>query len=373
MNIYTIPSINSQKDFCDKNLSDSSPFISSEFFEKLESNKCTNINKGWIPEHIIIEENKKVVGMIPNFRKLNSNGEYVFDHIFANAYNSIGLEYYPKYLSAIPFTPVNRKKFIYSSKSIDNNSLYRNLIKLFIKKGISSFHINFIERNVSETLKNFGFFQRLGIQYYWYNDSYINFESFLSKLKRKKRKNILKERNYFKENKINFSVKKGVEIKKKDIDLFYQCYQHTIRKKWSIAYLNNSFFTDLLNSNIRSNLILVQAHKGDDFLGCALHFLGDDTIYGRYWGALHEVPYLHFELCYYQAIEFAIKNKIKKIEAGAQGEHKISRGYVPKITYSNHWFDNHKLSGLINDFFIQERKKVMESVNYLESFVPFKD
>ncbi|MAI30016.1 MAG: hypothetical protein CBC84_002715 [Pelagibacteraceae bacterium TMED124] len=372
MKISTISSIEDSKTFCEKFFEDSSPFISFEFFKCLERTGCTNFDTGWEPEHLIIENNRKSIGFIPNFRKQNSNGEYIFDHVFANAHHQIGTNYYPKYLSAIPFTPVTKNKIIYSEKEIDTKQLSEVLKKYCTEKKISSFHFNFIDKKKSELLDTHGFYQRTGIQYYWYNRNYENFSCFLKNLKTKKRKNIVKERENLKKNDINLVIKRGDEICIEDINLFFECYLNTIDKKWSIAYLKHSFFDQLLRSTVKQKIVLIQAFQKNKFVGCSLHFIGEKTLYGRYWGCLKEIPFLHFELCYYSAIEFAIKNNLKKVEAGAQGEHKIARGYEPTLTYSNHWFGNTKLNPLIKSFLVEEKKKVKDTINYLNKFLPFK-
>ncbi len=358
VNIRTISSITELERFCKKSFNDEPPFINFDFFKNLEITQCTNHKTGWIPEHIVIESQKSVIAIIPNFKKFNSNGEYVFDHIFANAHHQIGIDYYPKYLSAIPFTPVSREKFLYHKEEIDPKELALNLINFLEKKKVSSFHINFIDKKNSSFLNSSGFIQRLGIQYFWYNKPYSSFVEFLSKLKRNKRKNIIKEREYLKNLNISFSIKKGKEIDFNDIKLFYMCYLNTIKKKWSIPYLTHSFFTELIKTDLAEKLLIIQAFRGKKFLGCSIHFIGKDTLYGRYWGCIEEIKFLHFELCYYQAIEFAIKNKIRKVEAGAQGEHKIARGYVPELTFSNHWFRNESLKEPIKVFLKEEKKKL---------------
>ncbi len=372
MKISTVSSIENSKVFCEKFFKDLSPFISYDFFKYLEKSGCTNTNTGWEPEHIIVESNKKNIAFIPNYKKNNSNGEYIFDHVFANAYHQIGKKYYPKYLSAIPFTPVTKKNIFYGEKEIDIKQLTELLKNHCIEKEISSFHFNFIDKKNSDILDSEGFYQRIGIQYYWYNKCYENFSSFLDNLKRKKRKNIIKEREYLKKNNINLIVKKGDEICNEDLDLFFKCYLNTINKKWSIAYLKLSFFNQLIKSSVKQKIILIQAFHKNEFVGCSLHFIGEKTLFGRYWGCLKEIPFLHFELCYYSAIEFAIKNNLQKVEAGAQGEHKIARGYEPRLTYSNHWFDHIKLAPLIKKFLIEEKKNVKNTIDYLNQFVPFK-
>ena len=373
MKFKTISSILEIKDFCKRSFSDITPFINFEFFLDLEQSNCTNKETGWIPEHIVVEQNNTIIALIPNYKKSNSNGEYVFDHIFANAHHQLGLNYFPKYLSAIPFTPVSREKFIYQDKEINKKELISNLLFFFEEKKISSFHINFINKVNSDLLNNLGLDQRLGIQYFWYNKSYKNFENFLSSLKRKKRKNIIKERAFLQKEKIQFVIKTGNQINIKDIKLFHQCYLNTIQKKWGVPYLNQEFFIQHLNSIQNKNVLLIQAYRQEVFLGCSIHFIGEDVLYGRYWGCLNEIPFLHFELCYYQAIEFAINNKIRKVEAGAQGEHKIARGYIPELTFSNHWFKNKDLKEPINDFLKIERKKTLDTLDYLKNYNPFND
>ena len=372
MHLSTVKSIEEIKKFCKTNLNDSSPFIDYEFYKKLETSKCTSMETGWVPEHMVIKRQNELVGVIPNYKKFNSNGEYVFDHIFVNAYNQLGLKYFPKYLSATPFTPVKRKNFFYSNKKIELNTLSELIIDFLLQKKIPSFHINFIEKNISDKLRESGFSQRLGIQYYWYNNFYKTFDCFLSSLKRKKRKNIIKEREFLKKQKISFFIKESSEITLEDIDYFYQCYSNTIKKKWAIHYLNIQFFNELFKTDYKKKMVLIQAYNESKFIGCSLHFKSDKAFYGRYWGTLYEIPYLHFELCYYQAIEFAIKNKLYKVEAGAQGEHKIARGYLPELTYSNHWFGNHELSEAITNYLDDEGKKIIENINMLNTFSPFK-
>lgn len=371
MILESISSIENAEDFCKENFFDSSPFLKYSFFKLLEDSNCTDSRSGWIPQHIIIKEKNQIIGFIPNFKKLNSFGEYIFDHMFEHAYYQVGSDYFPKFLSGIPFTPVNRMKFIYSKNILEIENVAESL-KIFVrKKKISSFHANFISKNVSKELEQSDFFKRIGIQYHWENKSFRDFQDFLDSMKSRKKKNIQKERNFLKDKKIEFVHKQGDMITEKDITNLYKCYINTIDKKWSRPYLNLDFFKRLINSSSISNILLISAYKKDNLLGSSLHFIGDDTLYGRYWGCLENIAYLHFELCYYQAIDYAIKKKISKIEAGAQGEHKISRGYLPCLTYSNHWFDNEKLRKPIKDFLQKENQKVLEASRYLDSYSPF--
>ncbi len=371
MNLESITSIKEAEEFCKINFNDSSPFLKYNFFKLLEDSKCTNSSSGWIPQHITIKEKGKTIGFIPNFKKLNSFGEYIFDQVFEQAYYQVGAEYFPKFLSGIPFTPVSRLKFIYSKEVLNISEIIEYLIEFLKIRKISSFHANFISQEISSELNKHEFFGRTGIQYHWQNNSFSDFQDFLDSMKSRKKKNIQKERNFLKEKKINFVHQEGKNIKESDIVNLYNCYINTIDKKWSRPYLNLDFFKRLIDSSSIDKILLVSAFQKQKLLGCSIHFVGDDTLYGRYWGCLENISYLHFELCYYQAIEYAIKKKISRIEAGAQGEHKISRGYLPSRTYSSHWFNNQELKEPIKKFLKQENEKVSEALKYLSSYSPF--
>ena len=247
------------------------------------------------------------------------------------------------------------------------------LIKFLEESKISSFHANFIDSDVSNNLEKHAFVKRIGIQYHWINKDFLNFNDFLDSMKSRKKKNILKERKFLREQNINFVIKEGDNIDENDINNLFECYLKTIEKKWSRPYLNLDFFKGLITTQTKNKIILVSAFQDKQLLGCSIHFLGNETLYGRYWGCLREVPYLHFELCYYQAIEYAIKKRIKRIEAGAQGEHKISRGYLPNLTFSNHWFNNKVLERPIKEFIKRENEKVIEAADYLNKYSPFSE
>jgi len=371
MKIELISSIKNAEYFCKENFSDNSPFLEYSFFKLLEDSKCTNENSGWIPQHFIFKEDNEIVAFVPNFKKLNSNGEYIFDHMFENAYYQIGSNYFPKYLSGIPFTPVTRLKFIYSKNSVDQDKIIDLILKVIKEKNISSFHANFIDSKTSKKLEKYKFLKRIGIQYHWVNNSFSNFDDFLNSMKSRKKKTIIKERKFLKDHGVSFLNKEGDKIDERDIKNLYSCYLNTIERKWSRPYLNFDFFKGLISTKNEKKILLISAYKNERLLGCSVHFVGNDILYGRYWGCTENVPYLHFELCYYQAIEYAIKNKLKKVEAGAQGEHKISRGYLPNLTYSNHWFNNEELSKPIQDFLTKENKKTIEVADYLSKFSPF--
>jgi len=373
MKIETTPSIEGIESFCKENFTDICPFINYNFFNLLEKTNCTTEQKGWKPEHIIVKQKGKILAFIPNFRKFNSYGEFVFDQIFENAFYQLGYDYFPKFLSAIPFTPVTRNNFFYSDSNIDENKLYDELKSFFLKKKVSSFHLNFIGENKSKTIENH-FLKRTGLQYHWKNKNYKSFEDFLSKLKSRKRKNIIKERQSIIENNISFKVKTGTDIKLSDLDNLYSCYAKTINKKWSKEYLTKEFFLSLGDFKLLNDTILICAYENESFIGCSVHFKKEKNLYGRYWGALYEIPNLHFELCYYQAIDYAIENNLELVEAGAQGEHKIARGYLPVKTFSNHWFNSDLLVKPIQNFLKSEEEKIKETIELLnDKYNPFND
>ena len=375
-NISILNSISSvDKETWNNLILDEKPLMDYEFFLAMEKSNCTSKLNGWEPFHFLVKKNNIIVGIIPNFKKLNSNGEYVFDHSWADAYHRFGINYYPKFLSAIPFTPINGIRFFFSSKLTINekNKIIISLIKKIEENQVETFHINFINHDQSNYLKDFNFMQRIGIQYHWSNNNYNSFSDFLSMLKSKKKKNIIKERNFIQNLDIKISLLKGSEIKKEDWDFFYHCYKNTINKKWSFKYLNYNFFLELSKSNLIENILLIVAKdKNKKYLACTLNFVGENKLYGRYWGCAQEIPFLHFELCYYQAIEYAINNNIEIIEAGAQGEHKISRGYIPTLTYSNHWIRNKDMKAAISDFLMKETLIIKRNMDYLMKSNPYK-
>lgn len=350
------------------------PFIAYEFLLSLEESGCTNSNNGWIPNHLLIKLGKKVVGIIPNFIKYHSAGEYVFDQNWANAYFNLGLNYYPKFLSAVPFTPINGDR-IFLNNSIKNLSDFLKTISDYLtKQDISSHHFNFISKLQSQIMEKSGFLTRLGIQYHWYNNNYKTFDDYLDSFKLKKRKNVLKEREYLNDQGIYFKIFKGEEISRNELDFFYKCYLNTIEKKWANQYLNLDFFKLILNSQIKRSIVLFIAYDNNsEPIASALNFEGKNILYGRYWGSIKQVKFLHFELCYYQSINYAIKNNFRMIESGAQGEHKISRGYKPTLTFSNHWIKIDKFRDALQKVLIHENNNVVETVNYLKKLLPFKN
>ena len=375
INIKVVSSINKFKakdwDNCNKN---GNVFLSYNFLKLLEDSNSIGGNTGWQPIYFCLKIDSKVVAIVPSFIKYNSQGEFVFDHSWAQAYQSLGLNYYPKLLIASPFSPVTGKRILVTQNI---NALIKKKLFDFIKdfckeKKISSIHINFFEEYELDFLKNEGFLIRYGEQFHFTNNNYNTFEDFLNKLSYKIRKSINKERQSIKHQGIDIEIIKNEEFNKNLSEIMYQFYISTIKKKWSYNYLSKDFFIKL-PQYLKKETILILAKKNKNIIAGALNFISNDILYGRYWGSNADIKNLHFEVCYYQAMEYAIKNKYIKVEAGAQGAHKIKRGYLPKITYSAHYIFNEKLKLAIKNFLEEERRIVLNDINHInDNYSPFK-
>jgi predicted N-acyltransferase len=350
------------------------PFTSYEFLTSLELSHSVCQKTGWTPQHIVIKDNKNIlIGALPNYLKMHSYGEYIFDHSWANAFENAGGQYYPKLLSAIPFTPATGPRFLIRDDNVDKDKIFELLINtienLVKNNNLSSAHINFLSEDISIKLNHKNWIERKGLQFHWHNKEYKTFNDFLEKLKSTKRKAIKKERQKI----FNFDIKieriTGNDLTDEMWDSFYEFYLNTVDKKWGGAYLTKNFFY-LINQNMKDKVLLVIAKQHDKIVAAALNFIGNDTLYGRNWGSIVDIPFLHFELCYYQAIEFAIEQKIKKVEAGAQGDHKIQRGYIATSTYSCHYINNPSFTDAVKRFVKMEAKEInkqIEIINQLGS------
>ena len=358
-------------DDCNKN---GNVFLSYNFLKLLEDSNSIGGNTGWKPVYFCLKVNDKITAIIASFIKYHSQGEFVFDHSWAQAYQSLGLNYYPKLLIASPFSPVTGKRILVTPNANDRikKKLF-NFIKDFCKeKEISSIHINFFEEYELDFLKNEGFFIRYGEQFHFMNNNYNTFEDFLNKLSYKIRKSINKERQSIKHQGIDIEIIKNGEFNESLSQIMYQFYISTIKKKWSYNYLSKDFFIKL-PQYLNKESILIVAKQNKNIVAGALNFISNNILYGRYWGSNTDIKNLHFEVCYYQAMELAIKNKYIKVEAGAQGAHKIKRGYLPKITYSAHYIFNEKLKLAIKNFLVEERRIVLNDVNHINAnYSPFK-
>ena len=351
------------------------PFLQYEFLLALEESKSACTQTGWKPHHYIeLNEKKEIIAACPLYLKNHSYGEYIFDHAWADAYHRHGLNYYPKLQSAIPFTPVTGERIIINNKIQNKNKKLHQVIENIIneakKLNVSSAHFNFI-KNPNEWY-NDKIMIREGIQFHWENKNFKTFEEFLLTLSSRKRKQIKKERQCLKNYNFNVQLLSGEEILEEHIDFFYECYLDTTGRKWGSTYLKKEFFTNLL-INFKEKILLIIAYQDNHKVATALNFLSKTHLYGRLWGTKKEIPNLHFELCYYQAIEYAIKNNIQIVEAGAQGEHKLQRGYMPEKTWSAHYIKNQEFSLAIEKFLNHETEILSKYKKNLEEFAPYKN
>ena len=367
---------NNCANFIDDNRNIGNPFLSHEFFSCLEESGSVSKETGWISQHILLfEEGNSLIGILPNYLKNHSWGEYIFDQVFANAWENAGGKYYPKLLSAIPFSPVAGERFLikkgYSRKFVIEKLLDAlEDLKKFYK--VSSAHINFInEPQLKIALKNKFWFERNNIQFHWSNQNYENFEHFLSKLSSSKRKTIRRERKEIHKSSVLIDIVKNDEIKNYHSKIFYNFYLSTIEKKWGGVYLNQKFW-DLLIQYLKNRIVFIFSKQDGEFIGGAINLIDQNTIYGRNWGSIKDIKFMHFEVCYYQAIEYAIMNNLKKVEAGAQGFHKIQRGYLPTKTYSIHNFSNNNLSLAVQKFLNLERTQISKELDLLMTNSPYK-
>lgn len=301
-------------------------------------------------------------------------GEYVFDWSWADAYYQHGVEYYPKFVTAVPFTPSTGPRICIDPSS-NKQEILAEIVTGVQQEAIglqaSSWHILFPEKEFSDSLLALNLAQRQGCQYQWFNKSYVDFDSFLQTFSSRKRKNLKKERNKIKENNIQFEWLNGNEASPEQWQLFYKFYQNTYLIRGRSAYLNLQFFLEI-SRLIPEKILLVLAKKDDAYIAGALSFKDDSSLYGRYWGCDEEWQFLHFETCYYQGIEYCIKHKLQKFDSGAQGEHKIQRGFEPVITYSNHWISHPQFSAAINQFIKEETNHLSQYQVLAEKHLPFK-
>ncbi|MGD9965000.1 MAG: GNAT family N-acetyltransferase [Hyphomonadaceae bacterium] len=347
------------------------PFLSWDFLQALEESGCVSAAKGWQPAHMIARDiGGGLVGAMPLYAKDHSYGEYVFDHAWADALQRAGGRYYPKLQCAVPFTPVPGRRILANASAVEE-ALARAAIALAGRIGASSVHATFVQEATAQRLTPLGYQIRTGLQYHWFNRGYADFAAFLADLSSQKRKTIRRERARACEG-LRIKRLRGGEITRRDWDFFFRCYMDTGSRKWGSPYLNRDFF-ELLGQRLADCCVLFVAEESDGTpLAAALNLLGGETLYGRYWGRIVDVPFLHFELCYYQAIEYAIELELPRVEAGAQGEHKLARGYLPAPTFSAHWIEHEGLRNAVRHYLRQETPAVAEEAEILAGHTPFK-
>ncbi len=351
------------------------PFLSYAFLEALEASGSATAESGWLPQHLALEdESGRIHAVAPLYLKNHSYGEYVFDHGWAASYERVGGRYYPKLQCAVPFTPVTGRRLLLrpDAPAAAADALIAAMVELARRHKVSSLHVTFPTEAEWRRFGEAGFLQRIGQQFHWENDDYQDFEGFLAALNSRKRKQIHRERRDAMANGIEIEMLTGDAIKPGHWDMFFRFYMSTSDRKWGSAYLTREFF-DLIGKRIPDRVLLVMAKKGARYVAGALNLIGADTLYGRNWGCLGDYPFLHFEACYYRAIDFAIERGLKRVEAGAQGQHKIQRGYLPCHTYSAHWIRDANFSEAVADFLKREARALEHNMEELEEELsPFK-
>ena len=346
------------------------PFVSHAFLTALEDSRSVGPGTGWTPAPIVLEDARgTLLGALPAYAKSHSQGEYVFDHAWADAWERAGGDYYPKLQIAVPFTPATGPRLLLSDESFAL-PLLGAAQALCDRHGLSSAHATFIDPAQSALFREAGWLERHDIQFHWQNRAYASFESFLDELASRKRKNLRKERQAAQEG-VTIRRLRGPEIRPEHWDAFWLFYQDTGARKWGTPYLTREAF-NLFGERLGKQVLLVLAFAGDQAIAGALNFVGSEALYGRYWGALVDKPFLHFELCYYQAIEVAIELGLDRVEAGAQGGHKLARGYEPVATTSMHYIADPSFRAAVADFLERERGGVAVDRFHLDDRTPFK-
>ena len=350
------------------------PFLSWAFLEALEATGAAAPETGWSPHHILVEDPAQgLVGAMPLYLKMHSQGEFVFDHGWADAYERAGGRYYPKLLSAVPFTPVTGRRRLVKpgpDEARIANALLAGAVQVAHQNDLSSLHVNFVTGDEARAMEKTGLMIRTDQQFHWHNDGYESFDDFLAALSSSKRKNLRKERRKAQEG-LEFVHLTGDEITEAHWDAFFEFYMDTGARKWGSPYLNRDTFS-LLGERMAEDLLLIFAMEDGEPIAGALNVIGSERLFGRYWGTIDPRPMLHFETCYYQAIDFAIERGLKVVEAGAQGGHKLARGYVPETTYSAHWIAHEGLAMAIEDYLDRERVAVEREAGFLRERTPFK-
>ncbi len=349
------------------------PFVSHGFLRALEDSGSAGPRTGWLPQHLSVsDEGGRVLAVAPCYAKSHSYGEYVFDHGWAEAFERAGGAYYPKLQVAVPFSPVPGPRLMTRpGANITPPQIAEALADACAALELSSVHVTFCTEAESVALREAGWLTRTGVQFHWHNHGYDDFEDFLDRLASRKRKQIRRERRDARGAGLEFRVLRGDQIGPAEWAAFYRFYTSTVDRKWGSAYLTPEFFP-LLSRTLGDKVVLMLAFRGAEPVAGALNLMGADTLYGRNWGCLGEFPFLHFELCYYQAIDFAIAHRLARVEAGAQGEHKIQRGYLPAATHSAHYIAHRGLRGAVARFLEQEQARIAADMALLAEYSPYK-
>jgi uncharacterized protein len=349
------------------------PFVSHAFLSAMEDSGSAGSRTGWLPQHAVLRnESGHVVAIAPMYAKSHSYGEYVFDHGWANALERAGGDYYPKLQVAVPFSPVPGPRLLRRpGTGVPVAALANALEQACDSLNLSSVHVTFCSQGEWEDMGKAGWLQRIGMQFHWENEGYTTFDDFLGALSSRKRKVLRRERRDANAAGLTFHALSGKDIKEAHWDAFYRFYQSTVDRKWGSAYLTRSFFS-LLGERLGDRVVLMYAEHGGKPVAGALNLASDEALYGRNWGCQGDWPFLHFELCYYRAIDWAIERGLKRVEAGAQGRHKIQRGYLPQPTYSAHWIAHAGLRRAVGNFLVEERAGIEHEMKALAEESPFR-
>ncbi len=351
------------------------PFVSHAFLSVLERSGSAVSEQGWQPQHLVIaDRDGGLLGAVPLYLKNHSYGEYVFDWGWADAYERAGGSYYPKLQACVPFTPVTGPRLLVrpgAEAEAVAAALIAGLTEVARRTQVSSLHVTFCQQAEWRQFGDAGFLQRSGRQFHWHNRGYSSFDAFLEGLTSRKRKMIRKERRKVAESGITLRTLRGEAIEPRHWDAFHRFYLATADRKWGSPYLTRSFFHQL-GETLGERVVLVVAEDRGELTAAALNLLGEDALYGRNWGALGDYRFLHFEACYYQAIDFAIEHGLARVEAGAQGEHKIQRGYMPVETYSAHWIADPGLRDAVENYLTHERREIAAEIAGLAAYGPFR-
>lgn len=349
------------------------PFTTHRFLKALEDSGSVGRGSGWQPQYLTAWLDGKLIGCAPMYAKSHSQGEYIFDHAWAHAYERAGGHYYPKLQIAVPFTPATGRRFLVRPgyKGIGQSALVQGAVQLASNNDLSSLHVTFCTRAEAEAGAAMGLMHRESQQFHWVNRGYGDFDAFLADLSSRKRKTIRRERAQANAFGGTVRVLTGDALRPEHWDAFWRFYQDTGARKWGTPYLTRAFF-DLAQERLCDDIALVLAMRDGRAVAGALNFIGRDTLYGRYWGCVEHHPFLHFELCYYRAIDIAISMGLARVEAGAQGEHKLARGYMPVRTHSLHWVADPGFSDAVERYLVAEREAVGEEIELLTDYGPFR-
>jgi predicted N-acyltransferase len=346
------------------------PFTTYRFLKALEDSRSVGTGTGWQPHYLSARKAGEVIAVTPMYGKSHSQGEYIFDHGWAEAYARAGGRYYPKLQVAVPFTPATGRRFL--GDPAHRAVLMQAAIGVTQQNGLSSLHVTFCTEDEAQALTGVqGTLHRITQQFHWENHGYASFDDFLAQLSSRKRKMIRKERETARAHGLTIRALTGDQIEPAHWDAFWLFYQDTGSRKWGTPYLTRAFF-DTVQATMRDDALLVLAFDGDRPVAGALNFIGRETLYGRYWGCVADYPCLHFELCYYQAIDWAIAQGLSRVEAGAQGEHKLARGYLPSAVHSLHWIADAGFAKAVARYLDSERRAVGEEMEILTAYGPFR-